>query len=66
MACRWVKPPGSHQEPNLAMVDGSLIYWFLDGLPKGARENILPPNPNSLGTVTEITNSYSRLFKRIS
>lgn len=43
MACRWVNPPESHQEPNLAMVDGSLIYWFLDGLPKGARENILPP-----------------------
>lgn len=43
MACRWVTPPGAHQEPNLAMVDGSLIYWFLDGLPKEARDHILPP-----------------------
>ncbi|MBW4650870.1 MAG: DNA double-strand break repair nuclease NurA [Kastovskya adunca ATA6-11-RM4] len=44
MACRWVNPPGSHQEtPNLAMVDGSLIYWFLEPLPGDAREQILPP-----------------------
>ena len=44
MACQWVLPPGSHQDiPNLAMVDGSLIYWFLDGLPLEAREQILPP-----------------------
>ncbi len=42
MACHWVKPPGAHQEPNLAMVDGSLIYWFLDGLPNDAREQLLP------------------------
>jgi len=44
MACRWVKPPGSHMDiPNLAMVDGSLIYWFLEGLPGDARDRILPP-----------------------
>lgn len=43
MACRWVKPPGAHHEPNLAMVDGSLIYWFLEGLPTEAREHLLPP-----------------------
>lgn len=44
MACNWVLPPGSHQDiPHLAMVDGSLIYWFLDGLPVEAREQILPP-----------------------
>ena len=44
MATNWVLPPGSHQDiPNLAMVDGSLIYWFLDGLPIDAREKILPP-----------------------
>ncbi len=43
MACRWVNPPGAHQEPNLAMVDGSLIYWFLDGLSNEARDYILPP-----------------------
>ncbi len=29
--------------PTLAMVDGSLIYWFLDQLPYDAREHILPP-----------------------
>ncbi len=43
MACRWVRPPGPHSEPNLAMVDGSLIYWFLENLPTEARELILPP-----------------------
>jgi hypothetical protein len=44
MACNWVLPPGDHQDvPNLAMVDGSLIYWFLDGLPIDARDKILPP-----------------------
>ena len=25
LACRWVNPPGAHDEPNLALVDGSLI-----------------------------------------
>ncbi|MEB3219640.1 MAG: DNA double-strand break repair nuclease NurA [Nostocales cyanobacterium 94392] len=29
--------------PNLAMVDGSLIYWFLEQLPFDARDHILPP-----------------------
>jgi hypothetical protein len=29
--------------PNLAMVDGSLIYWFLDSLPREACDRILPP-----------------------
>ncbi|MGB5596935.1 MAG: DNA double-strand break repair nuclease NurA, partial [Crocosphaera sp.] len=29
MACGWVNPPGAHHDPNLAMVDGSLVYWFL-------------------------------------
>ncbi|OKH38609.1 nuclease [Calothrix sp. HK-06] len=29
--------------PTLAMVDGSLIYWFLEQLPLEAREHILPP-----------------------
>ncbi len=43
MACRWVSPPGPHSEPNLAMVDGSLIYWFLESLATEARERILPP-----------------------
>ncbi len=44
MACQWVLPPGSHQNiPNLAMVDGSLIYWFLQDLPLEARAQILTP-----------------------
>ena len=43
MACRWVNPPGAHREPNLALVDGSLIYWFLDGLPLEARDRLLTP-----------------------
>ncbi|MGB3691456.1 MAG: DNA double-strand break repair nuclease NurA [Spirulinaceae cyanobacterium] len=44
MACRWVNPPGSHQHiPNLAMVDGSLVYWFLEGLPTEAQELLLTP-----------------------
>ena len=33
----------SERIPTLAMVDGSLIYWFLDQLPYDAREHILPP-----------------------
>lgn len=44
MACRWVNPPGAHGEtPNLAIADGSLIYWFLEGLPTEARDRLLPP-----------------------
>jgi hypothetical protein len=43
IACRWVKPPGPHYDPNLALVDGSLIYWFLDGLALEARDRILLP-----------------------
>ncbi|GCL48649.1 hypothetical protein NIES3804_02000 [Microcystis aeruginosa NIES-3804] len=43
MATRWVKPPGAHYEPNLALVDGSLIYWFIDSLPPEAKDLILPP-----------------------
>ncbi|HEY9641626.1 MAG TPA: DNA double-strand break repair nuclease NurA [Coleofasciculaceae cyanobacterium] len=29
--------------PALAMVDGSLIHWFLEPLPADARDHILPP-----------------------
>jgi hypothetical protein len=47
MACRWVKPPGPHYEPNLALIDGSLIYWFFDSLPNEAKELILPPIQNA-------------------
>ncbi|MBS3027823.1 MAG: DNA double-strand break repair nuclease NurA [Dolichospermum sp. DET50] len=31
------------EAPTLAMIDGSLIYWFLDQLPMEARDLILPP-----------------------
>jgi hypothetical protein len=31
------------EPPILAMVDGSLIYWFLEPLPGEARDRILPP-----------------------
>ncbi|MHC0066495.1 DNA double-strand break repair nuclease NurA [Nostoc sp. UIC 10890] len=31
------------ETPALAMVDGSLIYWFLEQLPMDARDRILPP-----------------------
>lgn len=47
MACRWVKPPGAHHEPNLAFVDGSLIYWFFDSLPNEAKDLVLPPIQNA-------------------
>lgn len=33
----------SEEAPALAMVDGSLIYWFLEQLPMDARDRILPP-----------------------
>ncbi|MBD2088797.1 DNA double-strand break repair nuclease NurA [Microcoleus sp. FACHB-1515] len=33
----------SDRSPILAMVDGSLIHWFLEPLPAEAREAILPP-----------------------
>lgn len=31
------------EAPALAMVDGSLVYWFLEQLPMDARDRILPP-----------------------
>ena len=55
MACRWVKPPGAHYNiPNLAMVDGSLIYWFLDNLPPEAKNSILPPIMNAWQQLEEL------------
>lgn len=33
--------------PNLAMVDGSLIYWFLESLPGDACDRLLPPVLNA-------------------
>lgn len=29
--------------PILALIDGSLLYWFLESLPNAARDRILPP-----------------------
>jgi len=34
---------GGQGMPTLTMVDGSLIYWFLEQLPSEARDQILPP-----------------------
>jgi len=44
LGCEWVKN-NSHNlgSPILAMVDGSLIYWFLESLPSEARNRILNP-----------------------
>ena len=36
-------PPSPAPVPYLAMVDGSLIHWFLEPLPAEARDRILPP-----------------------
>ena len=48
MACTWVNPPGAHLNiPNLAITDGSLIYWFLETLAIEAREAILNPILNA-------------------
>jgi hypothetical protein len=56
LGCNWVNPPfrfdgiaepvltpPQPNVPTLAMVDGSLIYWFLEQLPTEAREQILNP-----------------------
>lgn len=37
------QPNRQSPTPTLAMVDGSLIHWFLEPLPSEAREAILPP-----------------------
>ncbi|NJR40003.1 MAG: DNA double-strand break repair nuclease NurA [Leptolyngbyaceae cyanobacterium CSU_1_4] len=36
-------PPPLSPSPTLAMVDGSLIHWFLESLPADARDRLLPP-----------------------
>lgn len=38
-----LREQNSELPPSLAMVDGSLIHWFLEPLPVDAREQILPP-----------------------
>jgi len=44
LGCNWAAVNGNNlPTPTLAMVDGSLIYWFLEGLPNEARDRILQP-----------------------
>ena len=44
MGENWAKVNGNKlPAPALAMVDGSLIYWFLEQLPSEARDQILQP-----------------------
>ena len=44
MGCDWAKiNDHTLPAPALAMVDGSLIYWFLEQLPSEARDQILQP-----------------------
>ncbi len=44
MGCDWAKVNDNKlPAPALAMVDGSLIYWFLEQLPSEARDRILQP-----------------------
>lgn len=44
LGCNWAAINGNKlTAPTLAMVDGSLIYWFLEGLPNEARDLILQP-----------------------
>ena len=44
MGCDWAKINDRKlPAPALAMVDGSLIYWFLEQLPSEARDQILQP-----------------------
>lgn len=43
VAVSQLSPPEGPSPQVLALVDGSLIYWFLDSLPDQARELILAP-----------------------
>lgn len=44
MGTNWAKVNNNQlPTPTLAMVDGSLIYWFLEPLPNEARDQILQP-----------------------
>jgi NurA domain len=44
MGTNWAKFNNNQlPAPTLAMVDGSLIYWFLEPLPNEARDQILEP-----------------------
>lgn len=43
LACSWIEQRKNQEVPTLAMVDGSLIYWFLEQLPGDAKDLIVPP-----------------------
>ncbi|MDY6806831.1 MAG: DNA double-strand break repair nuclease NurA, partial [Cyanobacteriota bacterium] len=44
LGCEWAMAnDGKLPRPILAMVDGALIYWFLESLPTEARDRILNP-----------------------
>lgn len=44
LGCEWARAnSGKLPAPTLAMVDGALIYWFLDSLPSQPRDLILNP-----------------------
>lgn len=43
IGCNWAQANVKKPIPTLAMVDGSLIYWFLEPLPTEARDQILRP-----------------------
>lgn len=44
LGCNWRQMNGDQlPAPTLAMVDGSLTYWFLEPLPSEARDQILQP-----------------------
>lgn len=44
LGCHWLKSNQNQlPAPALGMVDGSLVYWFLEALPNEARDRILGP-----------------------
>jgi hypothetical protein len=53
LACSVKEGQANEEVPMLAMVDGSLIYWFLEQLPLDARAHILPPILEAWGKLRE-------------
>ncbi|WP_017318161.1 DNA double-strand break repair nuclease NurA [Mastigocladopsis repens] len=53
LACSVKEGQENQEVPTLAMVDGSLIYWFLEQLPLDARAHILPPILEAWGKLRE-------------
>jgi hypothetical protein len=52
--------------PTLAMVDGSLIYWFLEQLPGGSTRSHSASNFRSLGCSARGWNSHNGLLECFS